>query len=697
MTDDKNKQILRYFTNSESITRDVREQSLEDRKFASIAGGMWGDKYLADWTNAPKMEVNKVNLAIVRIINEYRSNRITVDFHNKFGEKNDIASVLDGKFRATEQDSNAEEAYDNCFGEGISGGFGAVRLVTCYEDEEYEDDYEDEGDELDEPAQTIRIEPIFDADCSVFFDAHAKKQDKSDARHVFVAYEMSKEDFIDKYGTEKMADFDVYIPITGAFDWVTGTDKDVIKVAEYYEKEKVKKNFAKFYNANLFNVAGGKKETKEIDLDDDDAKELIAELKLKGWKKEKERKKTVTKIRKYIVSGCGIVEDCGYIAGNCLPIIPFYATHFYIGGKEYYHGHVRFVKDVSRLKNTILSMLAKFASNSSTELPIFHAEQMPPTIAQMWADKDVKNYPYLLVNSIQNANGQSNVVSGPLGYTKVADLPPVLAALIQQTDADISELLGNQEQGDKIASNISDEAIESVQERLEKQAYIFVTNFAKMLRRLGKVWLGMAKEIYVEDNREVKVVDIIGNASKAVLNQNVIDKGIINDMSKANLEVVVDIGASSSTRSEKNTKKLMALLPFIQDPDSVQNITDLIIMNMDFEGQSDIKKYYRNRLVTKGLIEPNEEEKQALLEQQKQEQQPDPQSLYLLASADKLKADTQKIASDVVLNQAKTDLTKADTIKTLQEAGQPIPQEQTQQPQPIPQELPPEQFTLQQP
>ena len=664
----KNKKILQYFTNSQDSSKDVREQALEDRKFVSIAGGMWGDKYLKDWNNAPKMEINKVNLAIVRIINEYRSNRISVDFHNKLGEKNDIASVLDGMFRANEQDSNAEEAYDTCFNEGICGGFGAIRLLTSYADDD-DDDGDDDDNDNDNKEQIIKIEPIYDADISVYFDAHAKKQDKSDAKHVFVVYEMCKDDFIQHYPNASLSDFEVYKPVTGSFDWITGNSKNIIKVAEYYEKENIKQEIAIYYNKLVVDLSG-KEESKEICLDDEDSKETIADLKIKGWVLKKKYNKIVTKIRKYIVSGAGIVKDCGYIAGCHLPIIPFYAKHFYIGGKEQFHGHVRFVKDASRLKNTILSMLTAYASNASPELPIFHIDQIPPVIADLWTKRTTQNLSYLLVDSIKNANGQSNVVSGPLGYTKPADLPPVLAALIQQTDADIAELLGNQEQGDKIASNISAEAIESVQERLERQAYIYMSNFAKMLRRLGKVWLGMAKEIYVEDNREVKSIDIIGNASKAILNKPVIGKGIINDISNADLDVVVGIGASSSTKSEKNSKKLLSLLPFIQDPDSSQNITDLIIMNMDFEGQSDIKKYYRKRLVSKGVIEPNEEEKQALLEQQKTPPKPDPQSAYLLASAEKLKADMQKIASDVKLNEAKTGLTKADIIKTLQEAGQ---------------------------
>ena len=73
----------------------------------------------------------------MRIINEYRNNRITVDFVPKDGATDDdLADTCDGLYRADEQDSYADEAYDNAFEEAVGGGFGAWRLRTEYEDPE---------------------------------------------------------------------------------------------------------------------------------------------------------------------------------------------------------------------------------------------------------------------------------------------------------------------------------------------------------------------------------------------------------------------------------------------------------------------------------------------------------------------------------------------------------------------------------
>ena len=135
------REAMREFDNIQSALRDERLQCLQDRRFYSIAGAQWEGPLGAQFENKPKMEVNKIALAVQRIFSEYRSNRVTVDFVSKEGKEYDsLADACDQLFRADEQDSNAEEAYDNAFEEAVGGGFGAFRLRTVYENEEDDDD-----------------------------------------------------------------------------------------------------------------------------------------------------------------------------------------------------------------------------------------------------------------------------------------------------------------------------------------------------------------------------------------------------------------------------------------------------------------------------------------------------------------------------------------------------------------------------
>ena len=132
---------LQEFDDIQSAMREGRLQCLEDRRFYSIAGAQWEGNLAEQFNNKPRFEVNKIHLSVMRIINEYRNNRITVDFVSKDGTSDDkLADTCDMLFRADEQDSGADEAYDNAFEEAVGGGFGAFRLRT-----EYEDEYDEEN------------------------------------------------------------------------------------------------------------------------------------------------------------------------------------------------------------------------------------------------------------------------------------------------------------------------------------------------------------------------------------------------------------------------------------------------------------------------------------------------------------------------------------------------------------------------
>ena len=66
------------FDSIQSAIKNERMQCLEDRRFYSIAGAQWEGPLGEQFENKPKFEVNKIHLAVIRIINEYRNNRYYV-------------------------------------------------------------------------------------------------------------------------------------------------------------------------------------------------------------------------------------------------------------------------------------------------------------------------------------------------------------------------------------------------------------------------------------------------------------------------------------------------------------------------------------------------------------------------------------------------------------------------------------------
>jgi hypothetical protein len=638
-------EALTQFDDVQTALRDERLQCLQDRRFYSIAGAQWEGPLLDQYENKPKFEVNKIMLSVMRVINEYRNNRITVDFVSKDGEENDkMAEVCDGLYRADEEKSVADEAYDNAFEEAVGGGFGAWRLRTVYEDEENDED----------DRQRIHIEPIFDADSSVFFDLQSKRQDKSDAKYCFVVTSMTRQAYKDAWG-ESPSDWPKIVH-QYEFDWCT---PDVVYVAEYYKVEE------KSETIRIFRAIDGSEEryTQEDFANDEMLEETLLAV---GSVEVRQKRVKRKKVRKYIMSGGKVLEDAGYLAGKCIPIVPVYGKRWFVDNIERCMGHVRLAKDAQRLKNMQLSKLGEISALSSVEKPILLPEQVAGHQV-MWSEDNLKDYPYLLVNPITGADG-SQQATGPVAYTRSAQIPPAMAALLQITESDMQDILGNQSGAEQIASNISGKAVEMIQQRVDMQSFIYMSNFAKGMKRCGEIWLSMAKDIYTEDMRKMKTVDRTGDVGFVELMRPALDKSglmvIENDMTSASFDVNVDVGPSSSSKKSAVVRALTGMLQITQDPETAQVLTAMAMMNMEGEGLADTNAYFRKKLVRMGVVEPTDVEREELMAEM-QGQPQDPNAVFLQAAAEEATAKAAKARADTVETIAEAEYKRAKTAETL--------------------------------
>ena len=639
-------EALAQFDDVQSALRDERLQCLQDRRFYSLAGSQWEGPLWDQYENKPKFEVNKIMLAVIRVVNEYRNNRITVDFVSKDGAENDkLAEVCDGLYRADEQASVADEAYDNAFEEAVGGGIGAWRLRTVYENEE---DPEDDR-------QRIRIEPIFDADSSVFFDLGAKRQDKSDAKFCFVVTSMTRQAYKDTWGDDP-TDWPKIIH-QYEFDWCT---PDVVYVAEYYKVEE------KTETIRIFQTITGEEEryTQADFAKDEMLEETLAAI---GTVEVRQRRIKTKRVHKYIMSGGKVLEDAGYIAGKCIPIVVVYGKRWFVDNVERCMGHVRLAKDAQRLKNMQLSKLGEISALSSVEKPILTPEQVAGHQV-MWAEDNLKDYPYLLINPITDQNG-NQAVSGPVAYTRSAAIPPAMAALLQITETDMQDILGNPAGAEKMVSNISGKAVEMIQARVDGQAFIYMSNFAKGMKRCGEIWLSMAKDIYTEDKRKMKTIAPTGEAGLVELMKPGIDQetGAVvmeNDLTSATFDVIADVGPSSSTKRQATVRALTGMLQITQDPETAQVLTAMAMMNMEGEGVGDANAYFRKKLLRMGVVKPTDMEAEELMAEMQGKPQ-DPNAMYLQAAAEEATAKAAKARADTVETVASAELKRAQTLETL--------------------------------
>jgi len=244
-----------------------------------------------------------------------------------------------------------------------------------------------------------------------------------------------------------------------------------------------------------------------------------------------------------------------------------------------------------------------------------------------------------------------------------------MAALLQVTEQDMNDILGNQQEGDKIVSNISGDAMEMVQQRLASQAFLYISNYAKAVQRCGEIWLSMAKDIYVEPKRKMKGLNEQGKADTIeLLKPTMGENGEVeyeNDLSTADFDVVADVGPSFATQRAATRRSLLGMMQFASsDPQTQKILLATLMQNLEGDGVQEVADFMRRELVTAGVVKPTDEEAAALA-QAAQNQQPDPNVLYIQAVSEKERAQAQKAQADSVNALADAQLKRAKVQETL--------------------------------
>jgi hypothetical protein len=665
----------------------IRLASLEDRRFAYVDAAQWEGGLGAQFNNRPRFVVNKVQKAVRRIVSEYRANAMTVNFRSSEDDsRQDDLDALRIVYRSDEQYSSAQDVYVSAFDEAVAGGMGAWRLTNDY-------DHRAETDLDDDTPQRICFEPIPDADISVFFDPDSRKLDKSDAKWCTVLNPISWDTYTTEYLgdevelTERPTSFKMVRSLK-QFDWFTN---DSVHIGEYYEVEQKVEKYSVWREPH-----SGVEQKVYAGLDAEgreDAEEQEQHYASIGYIKVRSGKRNSKKVRKYFMDGCGILKDCGYIAGSEIPIVVVYGIRQVIDGIERFQGAVRLAKDSQRLYNMQISTLADITAFTPREKPIFTPEQVAGH-ELTWAGDLVANNPYLLINPVTGADG-SQTIAPPVGYIKQPDVPPALAGLVQITAADMLDVTGGDLAAGQVTSNTSDALVSRVQAHQDMQVYIFIDNMSRAMQRCGKIYLSMACDIYTEDNRKFSANGEDGSPESTTINVPSIDdegKPTIARAFTPGLDVFVDVGPAFNSRKDSTVNAIAKILPGIVDPQMQQLMVATLVRNLDGEGMEDLSKFARMQLVKAGVVKPNDEEAQQLQAEQQEAANapPDAQTVALLAQARKDAASaTQSEASAVQalstaeLNQAKAaesiSNTNASQLSTIMQMLQGIQDRVNQQ------------------
>ena len=622
----------------------LRAQSLEARRFVTIPGAMYEGAFGEQFENAPRLEMDEVTPGLEKIETDYRENRLTVDFIPAGGQDKETADTLDGMYRADSYHFNAQAARDNAFKEGIRGGFGAWRLTT------------DRVDPYDPDDDSQRVNPgmtIPDADQCVYLDGASVEYDGSDAKWAHVLSAWPRADAEDKWPDAVWSDFP-----TAKWDyaWDGWYRPDLVMTSEYYEVEDTGDKLLIFTSAQ----GGDEQRFFASEIGDGVRVDLKAQGYSLGTRTVKRRR-----VHKYLMNGSVILRDCGYIAGDSIPIVPFYFRRDWIDNMPWWRGYVGKKMDAQRSFNSAMSHLTEIDSLSPYEVPIIADEQMTPEIANEWARGNIDRHPFRRIKPLRDPEG--NVISaGPIGKIEPPQVPPVTVTRLQFA---LQVLRGDEDTADQVKSNVSADAMDIAATRVDAKSGIPLDNMRLSIAREGQIYLGMGREVYYEPGREVETLTNDGQDGTATLAEPMVDQSgvyrIRNDLTRGKFKVLASVQESTATKRQKTVRQALELASaFGQGTPDAQAALYTAAQSMDGEGIDDLQEFYRQRSIAVGATKPTQEEQQRM-QQAAENQQPDPAAVALTAQAAKLGAEAEASKAKAVesLSKAHLNQAQADTLE----------------------------------
>lgn len=569
-------QAKKFRDDAQDYWNDIYCQGREDKEFVTVKGAQWDSKALKEREvqGKPSLEFNLVHTYCRQQVNTHKQNRpqiqvVPVDN----GADEDMAKVLAGLIKDTEEASNFEDVNDTAVENAVYSALGFIRITS---------DYIHEKSFTQEP----KFKAVHNPE-AVLIDPLSREMDGSDMSKALVCEWVDKDAVKSQYGEDAVSDFEM----DGVENWFNETENTVL-IAEYFYKEEVKDK--------LLLLEDGTAEFKSVLL------QSFSEAELKEFALN-ERDTTRTEIKWAKLSGCKVLET-GVFPGKYIPIVPVYGEVIWIGDKRHVFSLVHFAKDPQRLFNYWKSTEANILQKNQDELLVVdeHATQGLPE----WDNPSA--FKHLRYKSLDE-NGKPRALPAKIGSAQV---PVGILNASESAKMLIADTLNmHAPQMGQDVNQQSGRAIGLLQRQGETSQFHFQDNDNKSIRQCGRILLGLFP-VYYDTPMVRRIIGADGEAEMARLNakpQNedelakAID-GVLNDMSIGRYDVRMDTGPSFNTQREQSFQLMMQLAQFA--PNIMQAAGDLVIKDSPLLNSKQIaermKKLMPPQLLEEGQINPEQ-------------------------------------------------------------------------------------------
>ena len=557
MSKDADRKIIEEALERFRVCRDreaeARAQSLEELKFS--LGEQWPDAIKrareSDPNGArPCLTVDKLDQYVRQVVNDARQNKPGIIVRPKdSGADVETADVLQGLIRHVEDQSSADIAYDTGVEMTARCGFGFLRLVTDYCDDEsfYQD---------------LLIRPVTNP-FSVYLGAHTQL-DGSDADHGFAFEDVPRKQFEADYPKAEPVDFGDLGP--GNDGWAT---EDTVRVCEYWRTET--------QPVKVWQGEDGKASEVEIP----GALSRTIQRKKVVWRK---------------ITAAEVLETTEW-PSRYLGIIPVYGHVIDVEGKRVWKGLCRPAMDAQRMYNYSASAFVERVALTPKAPFLVTAEQVEG-YEHDWASANTSNAPYLAYNHIDNQ---------PLPQRQPAsDVPQGWMQVMQGMEHDIQGSLGMYSASIGAPSDAkSGKALLTKERQANASVFHFTDNLARAIRQLGRVAVDILPKLY-DATRTARILGEDGSEefvridptleSARVDQQDAAGRKIasIYNIGVGRYDVTIKSGPSFSTKREAAAEFLTQVTQTA--PQMLEIAGDLMFKALDMPYADEISKRMKKLL-----------------------------------------------------------------------------------------------------
>ena len=486
-------------------------------------------------------------------------------------------------------------------------GIGHWRVLTEYADDSTFD-------------QEIRVSTVADG-IQVIWDPDAVFPNREDARWCFVPVDLSHDEFKERYPDAPLEDFTLEGRTT-LDEWYTD---DSVRIAEYWERRPEKRTLALLPDGAIDDVT-----------DDPDRLKLLKAHGARIEERESHR------VYRSVISSMHLLEEPKAWPGRFIPIVPVIGEEIIIGRRTVRHGIVRYLKDPQRAYNYFRSAETE-AIALQPKAPWLVTEKNIEGNEDQWLTSNTRNYPYLLYKvDPKNANAVPQRVGPNVNTAGILEGLQISGAEMRDVTGIYNAALGKQ------SNETSGRAIQARGKESDVGSYVYVENFSRAIKHTGRIIIDLIPHIY-DAQRTIRIVGEDGKVDLVNINQQIAQLDyVLNDVTVAAYDVVLDEGPSYATKREESREGMMTFLS--QAPSAAPVVLDLIANAQDWPNADK----FSERLKT--LLPPNIQAMEAQESGEPPPPPPPPDPVHMIEQQ-KLQVEHGKMQVDQIKVEA--DLKKA--------------------------------------